>query len=64
MLYTISFQALIPEYYPLGVCLVNVWFVESWVLEVVDEVSEVQAFGIDALVVGNVGDARHTALLL
>ena len=41
--------------YSLSVCFLNMWFVEIGQLEVVNEVSEVEVFGFDAGVVGEVG---------
>jgi hypothetical protein len=48
--------------YLLCVCLLNVWLEDVWILEIVDEVSQVEVFGRQALVVRDVRDAWHDAL--
>ena len=45
--------------YLLGVRLFDVWFEGIWLLEIVDKVSEVEAFRREALVVSDVGDLWH-----
>lgn len=50
------------QVYPLSVCLLNVWLEVLWILEVVDEVSEVEVLRLDALVVRDVRNLRHSGL--
>jgi hypothetical protein len=47
------------QVYPLGVCLFDIWLEVLWVLEIVHEVSEVEAFRLEAFVVCDVRDFRH-----